>query len=131
MQKKCPFSFTPLIIPFVFQPTIGIDFITRPVQIQNKTIKLQLWDTAGQERFHSLIPSYIRDSNIAIMVYDITQKKSFENINKWQEEVKNIRGKDILMVMVGNKIDLEEQRFYLFLYCFTYFFQKRSCKSSC
>ena len=80
------------------------------MQIQSKTIKLQLWDTAGQERFHSLIPSYIRDSNIAIMVYDITQKQSFANIDKWQNEVKNIRGKEIIMVMVGNKLDLEGQR---------------------
>lgn len=80
------------------------------MQIQSKTIKLQLWDTAGQERFHSLIPSYIRDSNISLMVYDITQKKSFENIDKWQDEVKTLRGKDILMVLVGNKVDLEEQR---------------------
>ena len=82
------------------------------MQIQGKTIKLQLWDTAGQERFHSLIPSYIRDSNIAIMVYDITQKQTFQNIDKWQNEVKNIRGKEIILVMVGNKLDLEAQRFY-------------------
>lgn len=108
------FSFVFFLMEFIFweKPTIGIDFITRPVQIQGRTIKLQLWDTAGQERFHSLIPSYIRDSNIAIMLYDITEKQSFINVNKWQEEVKTIRGKEILMALVGNKSDLEDKRLF-------------------
>lgn len=77
----------------------------------NKSIKLQLWDTAGQERFRSLIPSYIRDSNVAVIVYDITNVNSFQNINKWYEDVKAARGKEVLVVIVGNKADLAENRF--------------------
>ena len=69
-----------------------------------------MWDTAGQERFHSLIPSYIRDSNVAIIVYDICKPDTFEHISKWQEEIKNVKGKDVLIVLVGNKSDLEEHR---------------------
>lgn len=74
---------------------------------------MQLWDTAGQERFRSLIPSYIRDSNVAVIVYDITNINSFQNINKWYEDVKAARGKEVLVVIVGNKSDLAENRFLL------------------
>ncbi len=83
--------------------------------LQNRTIKLQLWDTAGQERFHSLIPSYIRDSNVAIIVYDICKPDSFDHISKWHDEIKNVKGKDVLIVVVGNKSDLEEQRYKIYL----------------
>ena len=58
----------------LIKPTIGIDFLSKTMYLDNKTIKLQLWDTAGQERFRSLIPSYIRDSSVAVVVYDITGK---------------------------------------------------------
>lgn len=95
------------------KPTIGIDFISKTVQLQNKTVKLQLWDTAGQERFRSLIPSYIRDSNVAVIVYDITQINTFNNITKWYEDIKATRGKEVLVVVVGNKADLESARFLL------------------
>lgn len=95
------------------KPTIGIDFISKTVQLQNKTVKLQLWDTAGQERFRSLIPSYIRDSNVAVIVYDITQINSFNNISKWYEDIKATRGKEVLVVVVGNKADLESARFLI------------------
>lgn len=61
----------------ILKPTVGIDFISKTLHLDNKTIRLQLWDTAGQERFRSLIPSYIRDSNAAIIVYDITSTVFF------------------------------------------------------
>lgn len=80
------------------------------MSIQNKTVKLQLWDTAGQERFRSLIPSYIRDSNVAVIVYDITQINTFNSVSKWYEDVKAARGKEVLVVIVGNKSDLESMR---------------------
>lgn len=54
------------------QPTVGVDFVSKTVQVDNKTLRIQLWDTAGQERFHSLVPAYIKDSAAAIIVYDIT-----------------------------------------------------------
>ena len=92
------------------KPTIGIDFISKQVQLQNRIVKLQLWDTAGQERFRSLIPSYIRDSNVAVIVYDISNINSFNNLTKWHEDIKTTRGKEVLLVVLGNKADLEEAR---------------------
>ena len=73
-------------------------------------MRLQLWDTAGQERFRSLIPSYIRDSSVAVVVYDITNRASFLNTSKWIEDVRNERGNDVIVVLVGNKTDLTERR---------------------
>lgn len=63
-----------LIIICVIQATIGIDFLSKTMYLEDRTVRLQLWDTAGQERFRSLIPSYIRDSTVAVVVYDITSK---------------------------------------------------------
>lgn len=57
-----------------YQATIGIDFLSKTMYLEDRTVRLQLWDTAGQERFRSLIPSYIRDSTVAVVVYDITSK---------------------------------------------------------
>lgn len=59
-----------------FQATIGIDFLSKTMYLEDRTVRLQLWDTAGQERFRSLIPSYIRDSTVAVVVYDITSELS-------------------------------------------------------
>ncbi len=78
--------------------------------LDDRTVRLQLWDTAGQERFRSLIPSYIRDSHVAVVVYDITSKESFDNCNKWIEDVKAERGDHVIVVLVGNKTDLSGQR---------------------
>ena len=78
--------------------------------LEERTVRLQLWDTAGQERFRSLIPSYIRDSSVAVVVYDITNRASFLNTSKWIEDVRNERGNDVIIVLVGNKTDLSERR---------------------
>ncbi|KAM3164608.1 GTP-binding protein YPT6 [Lachancea thermotolerans] len=94
-----------------YQATIGIDFLSKTMYLDDKTIRLQLWDTAGQERFRSLIPSYIRDSHVAIVVYDVTNKKSFEYIDKWVEDVKSERGEEnVVLCIVGNKNDLSDER---------------------
>ncbi|KAG7698017.1 hypothetical protein KL930_001679 [Ogataea haglerorum] len=92
-----------------YAATIGIDFLSKTMYLDDKTIRLQLWDTAGQERFRSLIPSYIRDSNVAIIVYDITNKESFQNVSKWFDYVKQERGSNVLIILVGNKSDLENK----------------------
>ena len=68
---------------FIIQPTVGVDFVSKTVNIDEKVLRMQLWDTAGQERFHSLIPSYIKDSTAAIIVFDLTNPNSFNNLNKW------------------------------------------------
>lgn len=78
--------------------------------LDDKTVRLQLWDTAGQERFRSLIPSYIRDSHVAVIVYDTTSKKSFDAVDKWIEDVKAERGDSVILCLVGNKNDLLDTR---------------------
>ncbi|EMG48829.1 YPT6 GTP-binding protein YPT6 [Candida maltosa Xu316] len=94
-----------------YAATIGIDFLSKTMYLEEgKTIRLQLWDTAGQERFRSLIPSYIRDSHVAVICYDITNKKSFDNLDKWIKDVKLERGDDVIIVLVGNKSDLASDK---------------------
>lgn len=93
-----------------YQATIGIDFLSKTMYLEDRTVRLQLWDTAGQERFRSLIPSYIRDSSVAIIVYDITSRASFLNTAKWIDDVRSERGTDVIMMLVGNKTDLADRR---------------------
>ncbi|DBB08332.1 TPA: Ras- protein RABH1e [Trebouxia sp. C0006] len=78
--------------------------------LEDRTVRLQLWDTAGQERFRSLIPSYIRDSSVAVVVYDVSNRQSFLNTVRWIEEVRTERGSDVIIVLVGNKTDLVDKR---------------------
>ena len=78
--------------------------------LADRTVRLQIWDSAGQERFRSLIPSYIRDSSVALVVYDITSRPSFVNAGRWIEDVRAERGADVLIVLVGNKTDMPERR---------------------
>lgn len=93
-----------------YQTTIGIDFVSKTVPVDDGTVRLQLWDTAGQERFRSLIPSYIRDSHVAVVVFDITNRESFEATTKWIADVRAQRGTDVIIVLVGNKMDLAASR---------------------
>lgn len=93
-----------------YQATIGIDFLSKTMYMDERTVRLQLWDTAGQERFRSLIPSYIRDSSVAVVVYDITNRNSFMNTTKWVDDVRAERGNDVIIVLVGNKTDLNDKR---------------------
>ncbi|CAI9767010.1 unnamed protein product [Fraxinus pennsylvanica] len=93
-----------------YQATIGIDFLSKTMYLEDRTVRLQLWDTAGQERFRSLIPSYIRDSSVAVIVYDVANRQSFLNTSKWIEEVHTERGSDVIVVLVGNKTDLVDKR---------------------
>merc|ERR1719515_369612 len=93
-----------------YQATIGIDFLNKAVALEDRTVRLQLWDTAGQERFRSLIPSYIRDSSAAVVVYDITNRQSFLNSTKWIEDVRQERGNDVIIMLVGNKSDMADKR---------------------
>ena len=89
-----------------YQATIGIDFLSKTMYLEDRTVRLQLWDTAGQERFRSLIPSYIRDSSVAVVVFDVTNRASFVNTAKWVEDVRAERGTDVVICLVGNKTDL-------------------------
>ena len=82
--------------------------MSHKMYVEDKIIILNVWDTAGQERFKSLIPSYIKDSAVVIIVFDITNKESFQNVNRWIEDAKNLRDDDVLLVLVGNKSDMNE-----------------------
>lgn len=68
-----------------------------------------MWDTAGQERFKALIPNYIRDTSVAVIVYDISSRSSFKSVQKWIDDVKYQRGEGVIIALLGNKCDLEER----------------------
>ncbi|XP_066910485.1 ras-related protein Rab6-like [Clytia hemisphaerica] len=93
-----------------YQATIGIDFLSKTMYLEDRTVRLQIWDTAGQERFRSLIPSYIRDSSAAVVVYDISSTNSFAQVDRWIEDVRAERGQDVVIMLVGNKTDLTDKR---------------------
>ena len=92
--------------------TIGIEFYNREERINNKIIQIKFWDTAGQEIFHSLTKNFYRKADGIIIVYDITNKESFERVQDWIKSVYDNTEtyKEIQMIIVGNKIDLEEMR---------------------
>ncbi|EPQ18865.1 Ras-related protein Rab-21 [Myotis brandtii] len=88
----------------------GASFLTKKLNIGGKRVNLAIWDTAGQERFHALGPIYYRDSNGAILVYDITDEDSFQKVKNWVKELRKMLGNEICLCIVGNKIDLEKER---------------------
>lgn len=89
----------------VYQPTIGIDFLSSHIESKGRKIRLQIWDTAGQERFRSLIPSYIRDAAIAFIMFDVTNRATFLNVPDWAGKVREETGDTVVLVLVGNKTD--------------------------
>ncbi|EAY22317.1 Ras family protein [Trichomonas vaginalis G3] len=91
-----------------YKTTIGIDYFTKNVNIDGVPVRLQIWDTAGQEKFHAIIPSYIRNVSIVILVFDITQRQSFDNVQKWYQIVTDITKPKFFLA--GNKVDLELNR---------------------
>ena len=93
-----------------YQATIGLDFQSKNITIHDQDVRLIIYDTAGQEKFRSLIPMYIRESQIILLVYDISDKESFDSIPIWIQEVKDVLNKEVVFVLIGNKIDLENQR---------------------
>ncbi|XP_077999839.1 ras-related protein Rab-21-like [Glandiceps talaboti] len=90
--------------------TLQASFLTKKLNIGGKRVNLAIWDTAGQERFHALGPIYYRDSNGAVLVYDITDEDSFQKVKNWVKELKKMLGNDICLCIAGNKIDLEKER---------------------
>lgn len=93
-----------------YTPTIGIDFLTKNVYLEDKTIRLIMWDTAGSERFKSLIPSYIKNANAIILAYDITSKSSFLSLEKWLTDISDKVPVNAYIIIAGNKLDLETKR---------------------
>jgi len=93
-----------------FISTIGIDFKIKTVELRGKKIKLQIWDTAGQERFHTITTSYYRGAMGIMLVYDITQPKTFDNIAKWLRNIDEHANEDVEKMILGNKCDMEDKR---------------------
>lgn len=82
----------------------------KKIMVSGQSLQLSIWDTAGQERFHALGPIYYRDADGALLVYDITDAESFEKVKKWVKELRKVVGNDIVLVIAGNKSDLEKKR---------------------
>ena len=93
-----------------FVPTIGVDFKIKTLEIDQKKVKMQIWDTAGQERFKNIIASYYRGAHGILLIYDVTDKESFRNLNNWLIEIEKNASKNVLKVLIGNKTDLEDKR---------------------
>ena len=93
-----------------FVPTIGVDFKLKTLEIDGKKVKLQIWDTAGQERFKNITASYYRGGNGVLVVYDITDRDSFNNLNSWLIEIEKNANKNVFKLLIGNKNDLESER---------------------
>lgn len=92
------------------ESTIGAAFLTQTVQIDDTTVKFEIWDTAGQERYHSLAPMYYRGAQAALIVYDITSKDSFLKAQNWVRELQRQANANIVIALVGNKLDLANKR---------------------
>ncbi|KAL4571100.1 hypothetical protein LXL04_017851 [Taraxacum kok-saghyz] len=90
--------------------TIGVEFATRTLQVEGKTIKAQIWDTAGQERYRAITSAYYRGAVGALLVYDITKKPTFDNVQRWLTELRNHADANIVVMMAGNKSDLDHLR---------------------
>ena len=93
-----------------YQLTIGVEFGAKNIKIKDKIYRIQIWDTAGQENFRSITRAYYKNSVCALVVYDITNRQSFENVKAWIEDCKSQSPSTILMALVGNKIDLDSSR---------------------
>ena len=93
-----------------YQLTIGVEFGAKNIEINNKKFRLQIWDTAGQENYRSITRAYYKNSVCAILVYDISNRESFEHISNWVEDCTAQSPKTVFMVLVGNKSDLNEYR---------------------
>ncbi|XP_074642522.1 ras-related protein Rab-5A-like [Tubulanus polymorphus] len=91
-------------------PTIGAAYSSHAVTIEDCTYKYEIWDTAGQERFHCITPMYYRGAQATVIVYDITDRKSFQKAKEWVREVQRLANPDIIIALAGNKSDLKEQR---------------------
>ena len=95
---------------YEYQLTIGVEFGAKNIEINKRRYRLQIWDTAGQENYRSITRAYYKNSVCAILVYDITNRDSFEHISNWIEDCLSQSPKTVFMVLVGNKSDLNEQR---------------------
>jgi len=90
--------------------TIGVDFVVKSIPVNNHIVKLQAWDTGGQERYAAIRPLYYQGARGALLVFDITNRTSFWNLDRWLMELRRHAGPDVPILLVGNKLDLAEYR---------------------
>lgn len=93
-----------------YEVTIGVEFFSKIIEINNKKVKVQIWDTAGQEAFDALIRSYFRNVDGCVLTFDLTNRRSFDNIEKWMSKVLDESNRKISFILVGNKVDILEKR---------------------
>ena len=93
-----------------FVPTIGVDFKVKTLNINNKNVKMQIWDTAGQERFRTVVSTYFKGAHGILLLYDVTNKDSFKNLESWLIEIEKNSNQKVLKILIGNKCDLTEER---------------------
>ena len=93
-----------------YNATVGFEFFTFNIKIDKKVIKLQIWDTCGQELYRSLITNFYRNTSLAIIVYAINNEESFKDIDMWLKELRTHASPDVKVFLIGNKIDLENER---------------------
>lgn len=93
-----------------YTSTIGVDFEIKPVTVEDKTVNLQIWDTAGQERFRTITTSYYRSSDAVMLVFDVTERKSYQQLEAWLEDVRGYAREGVDVLLVGNKVDLDDKR---------------------
>ena len=102
--------FTKNVFGGVYLTTVGMDFQDKIIEIEDKKVRLQIWDTAGQERFRNVTKSYFQSSQGFVLVYDITDRESFEKLNFWVDNIKNNAPENAKFILVGNKCDLANER---------------------
>ncbi|KAB1995652.1 hypothetical protein ERO13_D13G152500v2 [Gossypium hirsutum] len=90
--------------------TIGVEFATRSIRVDDKVVKAQIWDTAGQERYRAITSAYYRGAVGALLVYDVTRHVTFENVERWLKELRGHTDSNIVIMLVGNKADLRHLR---------------------
>jgi small GTP-binding protein len=92
-----------------YEVTMGVDYFTKTIVVDKTSVSLRIWDTAGQEQYWSLIPIYIRDTQVAIIVYDLSDEKSFEAAQAWFGKLTEVRNDGVRVVLAGNKADLTRE----------------------
>lgn len=90
--------------------TIGVEFATRTLQVEGRTVKAQIWDTAGQERYRAITSAYYRGALGALLVYDVTKPTTFDNVTRWLKELRDHADANIVIMLIGNKTDLKHLR---------------------
>ena len=94
----------------IYEPTIGLEFESIPILIDDQSVNLLLYDMSGHQKFRGLIPLYTSDANIILLIYDISKIDSFNNIDKWYSSLNNLNKKEVIFALVGNKCDLDYNR---------------------